>query len=163
MAGGKKKEVINKIGGIRIIPLAFKILPIFTILLLLSNFSSNYINLMLNRRELVKLMNQLLIKDLKELYIYANNQFEIYQFTQDYQKAVDNIVQSASRELRLEHSAAVGLKLDGEVLFPASKTGAFTEFEDQEALEELKRRHGEGQLEGTILFNQAEGYYFGVY
>ena len=102
MGTTEKQKAAKRVGGVRIIPLSFKIITIFTILLLLSNFVSNYINLMMNRRELVKLMNQLLIKDLKELYIYANNQYEIYQFTLDDQKAIQNISESASREFRFD-------------------------------------------------------------
>ena len=163
MAKTEKNEKIQKVGGVRIIPLSFKIVTIFTVLLLLSNFASNYINLMMNRRELVKLMNQLLIKDLKELYIFASNQHEIFKFTQDYPKAVDNIVQSASRELRLERSAAFGVRENGDILFQASKTGIFTALEDAEALSVIKESRSAGVMEGTLLFRQGGGNYFGVY
>ncbi len=163
MGTTEKQKAAKRVGGVRIIPLSFKIITIFTILLLLSNFVSNYINLMMNRRELVKLMNQLLIKDLKELYIYANNQYEIYQFTLDDQKAIQNISESASREFRFDRSAAIGLMADGSILFQASKGKDFPVFEDQRALEILKKNLDEGIQEGTILFKQGNGNYFGVF
>ena len=54
-----------------------KIVLTFTLFILLSNLASNYVNLRFNRSELLKLMNQLLIKDLKTMYSYCNNQYEI--------------------------------------------------------------------------------------
>jgi len=158
-----RQKTVKRVGGVRIIPLSFKIITIFTILLLLSNFVSNYINLMMNRRELVKLMNQLLIKDLKELYIYANNQYEIYQFTLDREKAVQNISISASREFRFTRSTAIGLNPDGTILFQSSGAEGFTTFDDQKALATMKANLDNGVLEGTILFRQGAGSYFGVY
>jgi len=40
---------------------------------------------MFNRNELFKLMNELLMKDLKNIYDYCGNQYEIYQFDQNLQ------------------------------------------------------------------------------
>ncbi len=143
-----RQKTVKRVGGVRIIPLSFKIITIFTILLLLSNFVSNYINLMMNRRELVKLMNQLLIKDLKELYIYANNQYEIYQFTLDREKAVQNISISASREFRFTRSTAIGLNPDGTILFQSSGAEGFTTFDDQKALATMKANLDNGFWRG---------------
>ena len=45
----------KKIGSTRIVPLVTKIVLIFSIFILVSNLLSNYINLMFNRSELLKL------------------------------------------------------------------------------------------------------------
>ena len=49
----------------RIVPVTLKIVIVFTLSILVSNISSNYINLQYNRAEHVNLMNNLLVKDLK--------------------------------------------------------------------------------------------------
>jgi uncharacterized membrane protein (DUF485 family) len=38
----------KKVGGVRVVPLTLKILVVFVVFILVSNFSSNYINLTLN-------------------------------------------------------------------------------------------------------------------
>ncbi|MDP3179829.1 MAG: adenylate/guanylate cyclase domain-containing protein, partial [Spirochaetaceae bacterium] len=60
--------------GTRVVPIVTKIVALFTVFLLASNFASNYINLVLNRGELLRLDNRLLVKDLAELYGFAANQ-----------------------------------------------------------------------------------------
>jgi hypothetical protein len=64
MAEVLDKVLGKKVAGTRVVPLMVKIVTIFAIFLLVSNFVSNYINLMLNRGEQIRLLNQLLVKDL---------------------------------------------------------------------------------------------------
>ena len=68
MADPLKKVLGYKLNGTRVVPMIVKITIIFTVFLLISNFTTNYINLMLNRGEQIRLLNQLLVKDLKELH-----------------------------------------------------------------------------------------------
>ena len=75
-----KNFIGHKIRGTRVVPITLKITGLFTILLLLSNFTTNYINLVLNRGVQIKLLNQLLVRDLKDLHIFCNNQYEIFSF-----------------------------------------------------------------------------------
>ena len=51
MAGIFKLEKVlgTKIQGVRVTPISIKIIVLFVVFLLLSNFISNYINLTLNR------------------------------------------------------------------------------------------------------------------
>ncbi len=49
----------------RVVPVTLKIVISFALFILISNFVTNYVNLVFNRAELFSLMNQLLIKDLK--------------------------------------------------------------------------------------------------
>jgi len=152
----------NKVSGVRVVPLSIKIIVLFTIFLLVSNFATNFINLMLNRGELIGLMNQLLVKDLKELHTFCNNQADIYKFNQDLDGALNNIIQSASKELKGEKSTAFGMKTDGTILFQASKQTVIEKFSDQAALEKIQAAREKNE-EGSILFYNKGSQYFGVF
>lgn len=75
----QKKESIlgRKVGDTRIIPITLKILSLFAVFLLTSNLISNYINLIMNRSVLLQQESRLIVKDLKELYGTAANQYSI--------------------------------------------------------------------------------------
>ena len=161
-------NVINRvfgqqIKGVRVTPLVLKIVTIFTVLLLVSNFISNYINLMLNRGEELKLGNQLLVQNLKDLSIFAMNQYQIYQFNNDYQSAVNSIKESASKELTKPKSIALGLKSDGSIVFTASPTLKITRFTDARAIAKLQEAAKSNKPEGSILFRLGGYHFFGVY
>ena len=64
----------KKIRDSRIVPIELKIVAIFTLFML----ASNYINLSYNRAELVRLMKDILVNELKELYNFKNSQREIF-------------------------------------------------------------------------------------
>ena len=80
-----EKILGTKISGVRVVPIATKIIALFAVFILVSNFSSNFINLTLNRGELLKLTNRLLVKDLKELYGQASNQYDIFEYSKNLQ------------------------------------------------------------------------------
>jgi hypothetical protein len=157
------KVLGHKIKGVRVVPLVLKIVTIFTVLLLVSNFVSNYVNLMLNRGELLKLMNQLLVKDLKELSIFSMNQYQIYQFNNDFNGAVNSIKDSADKTLTRQKSIALGVKTDGKVVFDASKTVHITQLTDESALAELNKAKASNTPEGSILFYINGSKFFGVF
>ena len=88
MGAGVFRRVIEtvfgrKIAGTRIFPITTKIIIIFTLFMIGSNITTNYINLVFSREEMSKLLKELLVKDLRELYSYLNNQHEIYRFNND--------------------------------------------------------------------------------
>jgi len=151
-----------KVSGVRVIPLSVKIILIFLIFLLISNFASNFINLMLNRGELIKIMNQLLVKDLKELHVFCNNQQEIYSFNQDLEGALENMVSSSFNNLKGKKSISFGLRKDGSILFQASRETYLENFNDSEALQKINDSVAKGE-EGTILFDYKAQQYFGVF
>ncbi len=153
----------KKINGARVVPLMIKIVTIFTVFLLVSNFATNYINLMLNRGELLNLANRLLVKDLKELYTFGLNQYEIFQYSDDQDSAVTNIEQSAMSQLTGEKSVALGVNQDGSMFFELSKLPLQNSFSDEEALRTMVTSRAEGILEGSIRFQYADGSYFGIY
>ena len=153
----------EKVLGVRVTPLTLKIVLIFILLLLVSNFSSNYINLTLNRGEQLKLMNQLLVKDLKELHIFAMNQYEIYFFNQDLAGTIKVITDNAKKQLTGEKSVAFGVNPQGELLFYASKSASIDKFTDQDALNTIISNSKKGIIEGTLEFTINNDNYFGIY
>lgn len=153
----------QKVSGTRVVPLILKIVVIFTIFLLVSNFTTNYINLMLNRGEQIRLLNQLLVKDLKEMHVFANNQFEIFSFNPDEGAAVRNLENAAERNHRGERSLSMGVRSDGDVFFHASLVAAAGEFTDGVALDQMVDALARGVEEGTLSFTHHGFQYFGVY
>lgn len=153
----------QKIRGVRVIPLVVKIVVIFTVLLLVSNFVTNYINLMLNRGQLLKLANQLLVKDLTELSIFSSNQYQIYSFNNDLAGAIKSIEASAAKGLQRNMSVALGVKPDGDIFFQASKQVHVTRFTDQAALDRMNAVKGGKAPEGSLLFKLNGNQYIGVF
>lgn len=163
MADPLSRILGQKIAGTRVVPLIVKIVVIFTVFLLVSNFTTNYINLMLNRGEQIRLLNQLLVKDLKELHVFANNQREIFNFNPDMDAAIENIQQAAIRNHRGQRSVSLGVNPDGSLLFQASEMERASSFPDTDAIAAMDQALAEGIEEGTLNF-QFNGYdYFGVY
>ncbi|GAB4372422.1 MAG: hypothetical protein Kow009_08460 [Spirochaetales bacterium] len=152
-----------KVKGVRVVPLTLKILTLFSIFLLLSNFVTNYINLMLNRGELMRLMNELLVKDLKDNYIFATNQYDIYFFNEDLEGAIAAMEQNAEKELKGQKSLYLGVKPDGKIAVMASKQPRWEEFPDPATLQKLNRNRENQVSEGTISFRYGGEEYFGVY
>ncbi len=153
----------QRIRGVRVVPLVLKIVVIFTVLLLVSNFVSNYINLMLNRGQLLKLANELLVKDLTELSIFASNQHQIYTFNNDLEGAVKSIEASAMKNLQRARSVALGVKPDGSIFFQASKTVHVDRFTDGAALEKMLKAKDTKTPEGSLLFSLDGKEYIGVF
>ncbi|MDA8409359.1 MAG: adenylate/guanylate cyclase domain-containing protein [Treponema sp.] len=150
----------DKIAGVRVVPIITKIVVLFSIFLLASNFVSNYVNLVLNQGEQIALANRIIVKDLAEIYGFASNQYEIYQFNQNLPDAVKGMTESSFKTLRADRSVAFGLKDDGTYLFWASKLPQPPSFADAAAFAALKSsKNGEGK----IAFSLGGREYFGVF
>lgn len=153
----------RKINKTRIVPLSAKLIIIFTIFILVSNFASNYINLIYNRSELVKHIREQLIRDLKEIYTLCNTQYEIYQYSDDYQESVQNIERNASGQFKNEKSIFLGVKEFGEIQFQASKIKKHPHFEDNKTLALMRDNRRNGIYEGAFPFRFNGDLYFGLY
>jgi class 3 adenylate cyclase len=169
---GKWTENIfgKKINKTRIVPITLKIVIIFALFILASNLTSSYINLMFNRSELIDLMKNLLIKDLKDIYNFSNNQFEIYQFNNDFLGSVKSIEQKSVREFRKKRSIALGIREDGSLMFVGSndnqfqaKEGEIRNFSDPAVLMKMNELKAQNKLEDFITFDIHGKEYFGVY
>jgi adenylate cyclase len=155
----------KKVNNTRVISVKFKIVLVFSILILLSNLSSNYTNLIFNRSELLKLMNQLLTKDLKSIYSFSNNQYHIYEFDKKLENALQSIERKGLHEMKNKNAVVLGVKPGGEILFQASQIKKHKMFEDTESLKEMNKKLKEGEEgnEGHIYFDFNNESYFGIY
>jgi class 3 adenylate cyclase len=160
-----------KIAGVRVIPVKTKITIVFTIIILVSNLSSNYINLIFNRAELVKLMKQLLAKDLKDIYTFTNIQHEIYKMNGNIDEAVGEIEKKGVNELKNSKAMMIGVKPDGAIFFQASRLNKrFDKLTDEDSLKTIikstrtvsvqngEKTEEEKQADGfiTLKFNNSE-------
>ncbi|SIQ58144.1 Adenylate cyclase, class 3 [Alkalispirochaeta americana] len=153
----------HKVGAVRVVPLGLKIVAVFVIFLLISNFTTNYLNLILNRGEQIRLLNQLLVKDLKELHVFANNQREIFLFNPDEEAAVTSMAAAAQRNHRGERSLSLGVDPRGDIFFLAGTATKDGSFPDRRALNEMASALENGVEEGTLRFRYGDFSYFGVY
>lgn len=153
----------KKINGTRITPLSTKIIVIFTIFILVSNFASNYINLIYNRSELVKHIREQLIRDLKEIYTICNTQHEIYQYSDDYQESVKNIERNAFGQFKNKKSLFLGIEEFGIIKFQASKIKQHPRFDDNKTLALMRDNQRHGIYEGALPFRYNGDLYFGLY
>lgn len=163
MADVLERILGKKIAGTRVVPLMLKIVSIFIIFLLVSNFVSNYINLMLNQGEQIRLLNQLLVKDLKELHVFANNQQEIYSFNEDLEAAKQNMVRAAERNHQGARALSAGITPEGEFFFAAHEGNPGASFPDEDALSRMNEQLDAGVTEEAINFQFQGNQYFGVY
>lgn len=158
----KKRGFFQYVGKTPIIPISAKILTVFVLLLLLSNFMTNFINIQMNKKETIRLTNQILVDQLKEIYTAATNQFEIYKYSQDREEALNTIVSSARRSFTQEESLAVGVEPTGIIVF--STTAMFSEtFSDRDVIKQLNAAKDAGETEGSMRFQSPEGEYLAVY
>ena len=161
----------NRIGNTRIIPITRRIIIIFIISILITSFASNYINLAFNRAELIKMVKELLVKDLNDVYDFINSQYEIYQFSKDDPDAFNSTIKSleanAARQLKNQKSVTMGLLINDErrglIVFQASKIPRLDVFDDEEALRRILQQEKKGIRQGALTFDIRGEEYYGVY
>lgn len=153
----------GKVLRTRVFPVTTKIVFVFVIFVLSSNLVSNYINLTYNRAEMVNLMNQLLIKDLKDIFSFCNNQYEIYQYTKDIKGSVESIENKGKYEFKKNKSILLGVKPGGGFMFQASKFNKQETFPDAKTLSLLNSNKEKYIEEGSIYFRFNNKEYFGIY
>lgn len=160
----KKNIFFQKVGKTSVIPISFKILLVFLCLLLFSNFLTNYINMLLNRKHQFSVTNQLLVKELKEIYTNASNQYEIFKFSSNREESISSILSSARKGFTHEHSMFLGVTAEGTIVFG---TGAddyeYEMFPDREALENIVDDKEKGISEGSVYFTTDYGRNLAVY
>ncbi|MFW6368139.1 MAG: adenylate/guanylate cyclase domain-containing protein [Spirochaetota bacterium] len=164
MSDVAEKLLGRKVNGVRVVPLMVKIIVIFTVFILISNLFSNYVNLTLNRGEQVQLMNQLLVKDVTDLYSYGRSQAELLEFTGDEAVAESNLESAATRRFRFDNSMAAGVEESGDYVFAAGVPEELKDtFPDSDALQRMSEARSEGTSDGTLEFTLDGSRYFGVY
>jgi adenylate cyclase len=146
-----------------IFPVTLKIIIVFTIFILLSNISTNYINLMFNRSALLKLTKQLLVKDMKSINDFANTQYEIFDYNGDIKSSVRALEEKSLREIRNSKAVVLGIKHDGTLFFDASRIKKTNVFNDAATLNFLEDNKKKNVVEGFLNFHFNNELYFGVY
>ncbi|MBO7135849.1 MAG: adenylate/guanylate cyclase domain-containing protein [Spirochaetaceae bacterium] len=160
----KKNLFFQKVGKTSVIPISFKILGVFLCLLLFSNFITNYINMLLNRKYQFSVTNQLLVKELKEIYTNASNQYEIFKFSSDREESVSSILSSAKKGFTHAHSMLLGVSQEGSIVFGVGADGyEYSAFPDEEALENIVEDKENGITEGSVYFTTDYGRNIAVY
>lgn len=158
----KKGGFLQYVGKTPIVPISAKILTVFVLLLLLSNFMTNFINIQMNKKETIKLTNQILVDQLKEMYTAATNQFEIYKYSQDKDEALGAVASAAERSFTESESLAVGVEPTGIVTF--TTTDMFADgFTDKAVIKQMNTAKDAGEYEGSIRFQTPKGEYLAVY
>ena len=161
----KLKEFLgHKAFGTRVVPVTLKIILTFSLIILVSNLTSNYINLIFNRAALVKLMRQLLFKDLRDLNAFCANQRQIFEFNSDMEASITGIEKKGRSLLANKRAVVLGVRPDGTLLFRTSGDDrppkAFT---DTKALGIMKANVEQGGGEGYVPIRIDRSDYFGVF
>jgi adenylate cyclase len=159
----REKLLGNRIGGVRIVPISLKINHIFMVILLVSNFSSNYISLVMNQGELKKYINSLLVRDLKDLHVFMINQYDIYSYTDDLESSVRAIEESARWNLKNRSSLALGMGEDGELLFLSTGEKKLLPGDLEEIRKALILNTDRNGDQGPIEMDLKSGRYIGAF
>ncbi len=160
-------------GNTKVTSITSRIIIIFTISILVACFTSNYMNLTLNRAQQIKMMKELLVNDLKEIYDFSNSQYDIYEYSNGDPIAFRSSM--AAIEARGLHqfknkkkkSITLGVKINdlrrSPIIFQASKIPRAHYFADGKALQKIVAKTRQGISDGTLsfMFNGEE--YYGVY
>jgi class 3 adenylate cyclase len=167
----KKQNFPKKIGNTKVTSITSRIIIIFTISILVACFTTNFINLTLNRAVQIKMMKQLLVNDLKEIYDFSNSQYDMYEFSNEdpaaFRSSMVAIEARSLRQFKNKKSITLGIKIEdlrrSPIIFQASKIPKAHYFTDGKALQKIVTKTRQGISDGTLsfMFNGEE--YYGVY
>lgn len=162
--GTRRTQPFNSTG---ISPLVFKIIGLFLAFIVFSNFVTNLLNSAFSRGELIKLEQQLLVKDLREIYNFSGTQFEIFQHSIDSQQALlqasEAFRENSMRLLHGNKSLCLAVKVDGSLLYSASRTLRPDRLNDKKAIQTMFGRLNSGSLDGMCYFRLFGSDYLAVY
>ncbi len=153
----------KKVNDTRVFPVTIKIILIFTLIILVSNLTSNYINLMFNRTEQIHLMQQLLGKDLRDIYGFCNTQHEIYTYNRDMRGSLQAIQEKGLHELKNKKAIVLGIKPDGKLLFQSSRIKQYDQFSDTKSLRDMLDKKQRNISEGFINIVYNNEPYLAIY
>lgn len=167
-----RKKHFVRVGKTKIIPISLKILVVFVVLMLLSTFASNVISSMLSQHRISELSTTILADQLKQVFMTATNQYQVYQYSQDKNASINTIKKVADTGLSYEKSVSCAFDTDGNILYIVSGRGEefpeeysvnWEKFPDQEMLQFINDQLVIGNNSGLIEFESPEGSYRGVY
>ena len=160
-----KFRVFQRVGNTKIVPIGLKILLIFICLILLSNLATNIITIQLSQNQIIKLNNQVMVEQLKELYNSSSNQYQIYTYSNNIEECEASLKKVAQSGFANPNSVALAVKKGGDIDFSISNNSliSWNEFSDIETLEKLNSDIKNGIFDGSVSFTADDGEYFGVY
>jgi class 3 adenylate cyclase len=160
-----KFRIFQRVGNTKIIPIGLKILLIFICLILLSNLATNIITIQLSQNQIIKLNNQVMVEQLKELYNSSSNQYQIYTYSNNIEECETSLKKVAQSGFANPNSVALAVKKDGNIDFYISNNSelSWAKFIDEETLKKLNSDSINGILDGSVSFLAEDGEYFGVY
>lgn len=160
-----RKKIFQYVGKTPIVPISAKILVIFVVLILLSNFITNFLSISLFQRQKRDLTNQLVINQLKEIYVTASNQYQVYSYSKEKDKCIEALSKTSSLGFRYAHSNSFAFDRTGKVFFFASNDKSYSPdtFTDKSVLDKLNADFDNSVDQGAISFTLNKKEYFGVY
>ncbi|MGN0731155.1 MAG: adenylate/guanylate cyclase domain-containing protein [Treponema sp.] len=160
-----RKKIFQYVGKTPIVPISVKILAIFIVLILLSNFMTNFLSINLSERQKTALTNQLIVNQLKEMYITAGNQYQIYSYSKEKDECIESLKKAASSGFSQPHSCAFAFDRTGKMLFFTCKDSSYKAetFSDKKVLDRLNADFDNSVDQGSLSFDLGFGEYFGVY
>lgn len=110
---------MRKFSDLKIKSTPLRIAIIFSIFILFSNLITNYINLSLNNIEIINQSKKILANDLRLIYNYANNQYDLFVSTGNFEKAFSNIVARSISTFKNKGSVCIGIS-NSKIIFYSS-------------------------------------------
>lgn len=110
---------MRKFSNLKIKSTPLRIAIIFSIFILFSNLITNYINLSLNNIEIINQSKKILANDLRLIYNYANNQYDLFVNTGNFEKAFSNIVARSISTFKNKGSVCIGIS-NSKIIFYSS-------------------------------------------
>ena len=126
---------------------------------------TNFLSIHLSEKQKTELTNQLMINQLKELYINAGNQYQIYAYPKEKDKCIESLIRTSEGGFTQKNSCAFAFDRTGKMLFFAcnNKTVNKTIFSDVKVLDKLNGDFDSGKEQGSIVFDIGHGEYYGIY
>lgn len=169
MSQSRNKPV--RVGKTKVVPISIKILAVFIVLMLLSTFASNIISSMLSQHLVSELSATILADNLKQVFITATNQFQVFKYSGDKDSSINIIKKVADNGFDFEKSVSCAFDTEGNILYIVSGKSDGSEkysvewknFPDKEALHKMNDRLVVGNNSGLVSFQSPQGEYSGVY
>ncbi len=153
---------MQKVGKIKVVPVSLKIIFVLTLFILFSNLLTNYINLTLTRAELIDQQKELLARDLKDLRSFADIQYEISLFNNNFEESLKKIEEMSKQQMQGKNSIVLGIKPDGEFLFESNLFDKKNLLTDEESKKAILESLGEGAVADFLIVKYNEAEYLSV-
>lgn len=153
----------NRVNGVRVVPVATKIIALFVFFLLLSNLVSNFLNSALNQAEIKKLVREILIKDLGDFNTFCNHQADVYRTRGQRGDSLRAMEARGMEGLKDPRSILLGIRPDSDLAFLATRGSRPATFDDHEALKLMLLSKTRGRGQDSLAFRFEGRPYYGYF